>query len=430
MRIVSISAALIFACGFAAFTQEPAPPWRTGVISPRIASLEKQVASGEKSAEARFWSDIKTNGSPLVEPVPGDPGHVLVTFLFKADKPVTGVLLDAQLAVTREDPPNALTHLANTDVWYKTYSMRNDMRFSYSLKPAPGDDSRDAGVDPLNPKTLPAGINIGRSMLELPAAPQQRGIVRGPSVPAGKIAEEQVDSKILNTQRKAWVYTPAVYDARRAAAYPVMICFDGTIYGADDAVAVPAILDNLIAAGEIAPMIAIFVAQSAQPQRNIELSNNAPFADFIAQELLPQLRRKWLITNNPAETVACGSSAGGLAALFLAFHRPDVVGNVLAQSAALWPGAQRDNPEHEWLTRQFESSKRLRIRIVLQPGMLEVVQTPLAGPSILRSNRHLRDVLTAKGYEVHYSEVAGGHEPLAWRGGIAPGLIQLLGRNH
>jgi enterochelin esterase family protein len=62
--------------------------------------------------------------------------------------------------------------------------------------------------------------------------------------------------------------------------------------------------------------------------------------------------------------------------------------------------------------------------------MLEVVQTPLAGPSILRSNRHLRDVLTAKGYEVHYSEVAGGHEPLAWRGGIAPGLIQLFGGNR
>src|SRR5690349_4866570 len=168
MRIVSISAALILACGFTAFTQEPAPPWRTGVISPRIASLEKQVASGDKGAEARFWSDIKTNGSPLVEPVAGDSGHVLVTFLFKADKPLTGVLLDAQLAITREDPPNALAHLANTDVWYKTYSMRNDMRFSYSLKPAPGDDSRDAGVDPLNPKTLRAGVNIGRSMLELP----------------------------------------------------------------------------------------------------------------------------------------------------------------------------------------------------------------------------------------------------------------------
>jgi len=48
---------------------------------------------------------------------------------------------------------------------------------------------------------------------------------------------------------------------------------------------------------------------------------------------------------------------------------------------------------------------------------------------ILDCNRHLRDVLTAKGYELDYSEVAGGHEPLTWRGGIAPGLTQLLSLN-
>jgi len=34
-------------------------------------------------------------------------------------------------------------------------------------------------------------------------------------------------------------------------------------------------------------------------------------------------------------------------------------------------------------------------------------------------------VLKAKGYDVNYSEVAGGHEPLTWRGGLAEGLIQL-----
>ena len=365
----------------------------------------------------------------MVEKIPADPAHVLVTFLYKADKPLTGIVLDSQLMVTRNDPPNTLTLLPGTNVWYKTYAMRNDMRFSYSLKPTPG-DSHDAGVDPLNPKTLPAGVNIGPSMVELPGAPQQRGIVRGANVPAGKLTEEKIASKILNAERKAWIYAPAGYDARRTTAYPVLICFDGTLYGADDGIGVPAILDNLIAAREIAPMIAVFIAQSPQPQRNIELSNNAPFADFIAKELLPQMRKKWRITDNPAETVACGSSAGGLAALYLAFRHPDAVGNVLAQSAALWPGEQRDNPEHEWLARQFESSPKLQIRVVLQPGVLEIVQTPLAGPSILRANRHLRDVLTAKGYEVHYTEVAGGHEPLAWRGGIAPGLIQLLGRSH
>jgi enterochelin esterase family protein len=39
-------------------------------------------------------------------------------------------------------------------------------------------------------------------------------------------------------------------------------------------------------------------------------------------------------------------------------------------------------------------------------------------------------VLIAKGYELHYSEVAGGHEPLSWRGGLADGLIELFGRSN
>jgi enterochelin esterase family protein len=161
----------------------------------------------------------------------------------------------------------------------------------------------------------------------------------------------------------------------------------------------------------------------------VELSNNPQFADFVADELLPQVRKRWLVTSDPAQTTVCGSSAGGLASAYIAFRHPQVFGNVISQSGAFWPGKTRDNPEHEWLTRQFQDSARLPVRFVLQAGILEIVATPMNGPSILATNRHLRDVLKAKGYEVHYSEVAGGHEPLTWRGGIAEGLMQLHGRD-
>jgi enterochelin esterase-like enzyme len=418
-------AVLLLALSFAQLSSaaEPEFPWRANAISPRIEALRKQVNRGDAQAAPRFWEEQKSQGTPLVEAIPGDASHVLLTFLFRA-KSAQAVTLDAQLTTTRTEVL-ALTRLLETDVWYKTFWIRGDLRFSYGLQANPPEGN--SGKDPLNPKAQPAGVGIGPSFVELPAAPPQTWIEPRPGVAKGTLVEERIQSQLLKTERTAWIYTPAGYDAKRTTPYPVVICFDGSLY-ASPAIPTPVMLDNLIAAGAVPPVLAIFIAQSPQPQRNLELSNNAPFADFVAIELLPQIRRKWRVTAEPSQTVVCGSSAGGLAALYFAFHRPDVFGNVLAQSAALWPGQERDKPEHEWLTRQYESSPRLPLQIVLQPGVLEVVQTPLNGPSILKSNRHIRDVLTAKGYRLYYTEVPGGHEPLTWRGGIAPGLIQLMGR--
>jgi enterochelin esterase family protein len=307
------------------------------------------------------------------------------------------------------------------------------MRLSYSFLPDPTDDTvsfahRDGWLqDPLNPKHVTDDVGYsGRSVLELSEAAPQPWTARRPGVAAGTLAELSMVSKAMNGERRAWIYTPPGYNASRPAAYPLLVCFDGWVY-TDHGVPTPAILDNLIAAKRVPPMMAVFIDQAPQPQRNIELSNNESFLEFVAGELLPRVRSQWRATADPALTIVCGSSTGGLASAFFAFRRPDVFGNVLSQSGAFWPGKTRDDAEREWLTRQFDVSPTQPVRFVLQVGVVEVVSTPGNGPSILSANRHLRNVLTAKGYDVRYSEVAGGHEPLTWRSGIADGLVQLLG---
>lgn len=48
-------------------------------------------------------------------------------------------------------------------------------------------------------------------------------------------------------------------------------------------------------------------------------------------------------------------------------------------------------------------------------------------PSPLIANRHLRDVLIAKGYEVKYQEFTGHHSAVNWRGTFSDALLFLLG---
>jgi enterochelin esterase family protein len=118
-----------------------------------------------------------------------------------------------------------------------------------------------------------------------------------------------------------------------------------------------------------------------------------------------------------------GSSAGGLAAGFAALEHPGVFGNVLSQSGAFRWKPEGEN-EHEWLAQQFAVRKRMPLRFYLEAGILEV-NSLLAldsGPNLIVANRHMRTVLQAKKYYVHYAEFAGGHEYLCWRGTLADGL--------
>jgi enterochelin esterase family protein len=438
MKIPFLTAVFIFAAFVAAAgppNSDADTPWRVDAASPRLQALKKQVEGGNRAAVEQFWLERKTAGTPLIEPMPGDGRHVLLTFLFRAGGETKGVVLNSLLTGRENAKERVMGRLLDTDVWYKTYWIRNDMRFSYGFVTDgnPEEERRGLGMsDPFNTGPDAKSVDAGGSVLVLPAAPPQPWIRPAANVPTGKLQAEQVASKVLNVRRTARVYTPAGYDPNSATPYALLVCFDGPVYSSANRVPTPTILDNLIARGDIPPVVAVFVDQSAS--RNAELCNNRPFVDFLADELLPHVRRKWHATADPARTVVCGSSAGGLGSAFAAFARPDVFGNVLSQSGAFWPGRDRNDAGREWLTAQFESSPRREssrgraVHFVLQVGVMERHPTPSNGPGILQTNRHLRDVLSAKGYPLHYSEVAGGHEPLSWRGGIGEGLVQLIGK--
>jgi enterochelin esterase family protein len=143
------------------------------------------------------------------------------------------------------------------------------------------------------------------------------------------------------------------------------------------------------------------------------------------------------VTRDPQRVTIGGSSYGGLAATCAAYRHPETFGNVLSQSGSYWwtpppdpskPDTFTPGADPSYVAQLFVNSPKLPLRFYLDAGSLELDRDG-DGSSILVTNRHLRDVLRAKGYEVFYQEFQGGHDYLSWRGTLADGLILLGGKS-
>jgi len=266
----------------------------------------------------------------------------------------------------------------------------------------------------------------GVAVAETPASPW---LTRRADVPAGKVQQSAAPSKLYAYPFKVWVYTPAGYDPARKMPYDLLVCFDGADYRDGEAIPLPTILDNLTAAGKLLPMVALLIDNGGGRFRTAQLANRAGYARAVFEEILPWLHKGWNVTSDPQHVIVTGYSAGGLGAAYVAFQRPDLFGNVLAQSGAFWRGNEASNaPPYEWLTEQFRNSPKRPLRFYLEVGARETAHAVGTGPVFLEANRRLRDVLRAKGYPMFYKEVPDArHEVGHWKNALPDGLLWLAG---
>ncbi len=230
--------------------------------------------------------------------------------------------------------------------------------------------------------------------------------------------------------RQLWIYTTPgeLRDPN------VLLVLDRAVY--TTAVPTPMILHHLYAEHLIGPTIAIFVGEGAKDTWQTDMYFSEAFVGFLADEVLPYLRREYGLEADRSKTVVLGDSIEGLTAAFAAVLRPDAFGAVVSQSGSFWlNNRDLDNGEPEWLTRQILKTPSTDVRFYLDVGQMEFVANeadrmfPPFVPgttSLLASNRHLRDVLQAKGYRVDYVEVYAGHEPLHWRRTLPGALMTML----
>ena len=160
------------------------------------------------------------------------------------------------------------------------------------------------------------------------------------------IRPDSVESKLFGEAVNVNVYLPAGYDAEGDRTYPVVYLLHG-LYGTyvDWATAghMKDVVDELIASGEIVPMV-IFMPNAGDP----DIHNNwngyfnmpgRPYEDFFFQELMPTLESRYRIRADKQHRAVMGLSMGGGGSTVYAQRHPDLFSSCYAMSAWL------DNPE-------------------------------------------------------------------------------------
>ncbi|MEJ1964981.1 MAG: alpha/beta hydrolase-fold protein [Gammaproteobacteria bacterium] len=410
---------------------------------PLLAAIRSAQPQGRASAVDALWREVDAHGTPLVERIPGHEDRIRVTFLWRnapsENDPNVALMASFLPGGSRELAP--LARVAGTDVMAAGFTVDARARFRYYFAWPQGRASDPAAVwrMPVNGLTYELfddarsrlfyiddfdGAPVRTSYFEGPAAPAEPWLARSPAVAAGTLDTFEVHSRILNNDRRVSVYTPAGY-SKGTGRYPVLVLFDreGYLLSAPT----PTILDNLIAAGTVAPLVAVFVSAIDLAHREIELKPNDRFASFVVDELLPRVAADYRVTRDPRYRVVAGSSLGGLTSAHIAFQHPEAFGNVLSLSGSYWwhPAETEEGEEPVavdaggWLPRQYAARSRLPLHFYLSVGSGE-------GTRMLEPNRLFRDVLTAKGNVLRYGELQGDHSYLNWRDGLAAGLEFLL----
>lgn len=234
------------------------------------------------------------------------------------------------------------------------------------------------------------------------------------------------------TVRDWFVYVPAQYRPAQPAA--LMVFQDGHDYvNPKGHWRVPIVFDNLIARGEMPPTIGVFLNpghDKAKPKpespwrssnRSVEYDTlSDAYARFLLEEILPEVRKQWKITDDPALRAIGGASSGGICAFTVAWERPDAFRKVFSTIGSFVD--LRGGHVYPSLIRKTEK-KPLRIFLEDSSGDLDnrFGNWPLA-------NQQMAAALKFKSYDYRFDYVEGYGHNSKHGGSIFPDAMRWLWR--
>lgn len=251
-------------------------------------------------------------------------------------------------------------------------------------------------------------------------------------VPKGTITKYHWVNKSIyvGTERDYWLYVPKQYDSTKPAC--LMIFQDGGWYLFDPVINTNIVLDNLIYKKEIPIVIGLFINPGDKGPGNPELggidnrsveydSVSDLYSRFLIDEIIPEIKKKYNITDDPKGRALVGFSSGGICAFNAAWQRPDAFGKVISHCGS-FANIRGGDKFPEMIRRSPIKS----IRVFLQSGERDL--NVIWGYWATR-NKEMVSALVYAGYDYKFVFGKGGHT-LVHGGAIFPETLRWIWRDY
>lgn len=288
-----------------------------------------------------------------------------------------------------------MTHLSQTNFWYRSENFELDARLDYKFII----NGSTWILDPENPHTCQGGFGPN-SELSMPLYIQPWEIKYNPNIAHGTVVVETLFSTNVGTNYQLNIYLPPGYDSLSSTTYPTVYFQDGSEYiSLGKAINV---IDNLLDSSKIQKVIAVFVTPN---NRNEEYAGSIrnQYRLFFVNELVPYIDANYKTKNEPSQRLVLGDSYGGNISALISYNHPEVFGLCGLHSGALQPNG-------------YEA-----FYLIVNGPVKEIKWNSIWGyyeGNLTQNMLDLKNFLIGMNYEIDWLERPEGHSWGLWRATI------------